>query len=62
MTPDPMELAAAVLAGWFIAWLASNIGVPPLPTTIIGLVVWASTYGKYRHRWAAGPGRPEPGS
>lgn len=64
MLPDPLELIASVLTAWSVAWLMENFGVPPVPSTLAAMLVFAIVSGTYRRRWAvppAGP-RPEPGS
>lgn len=48
--PKPPELIAAVLSGWATSWAATQLGVPGIPTVLLGLLVWATVTGRYRRR------------
>lgn len=48
----PDELTAAVLTGFVVAWAMTTLGIPAVPSVIVGLIVWAAVSGKYRRRWA----------
>lgn len=56
---EPTEVTAAVISGFAVAWAMTTLGIPSIPSIMVGLIIWASLTGKYRRRWAM-PTPPPP--
>jgi hypothetical protein len=55
---EPSELAAAVLAGWAVAWGLAALTVPELMAVIVGVIVFVTVKRQYHARWALPPDPP----
>lgn len=57
---EPAEVTAAVVSGWAATWAMTTLGINPVPSVIVGLLIWATVTGRYRRRWTVPTPPAEP--